>query len=226
MHVNRGESVCVCGDSGSGKTSLLKAVLGFVPISEGVIKVDGVEMTPRNADFVRRKIAWIPQELALPSEWVSDMVRMPFELKANRETGFSMERLLDNFALLGLEEELYHKRVHEVSGGQRQRIMLAVTEVLNKSILIVDEPTSALDPSSCDRVIDFFRSLCGKGMTVLAVSHDKQFAAGCMASFSRPFAKGRRMRVAAMLKAEWTTAMPQAAMVSFTKSKWTTAFRP
>lgn len=56
-----------------------------------------------------------------------------------------MERLLDNFALLGLEEELYHKRVHEVSGGQRQRIMLAVTEVLNKSILIVDEPTSALD---------------------------------------------------------------------------------
>ncbi len=179
LHVNRGESVCVCGDSGSGKTSLLKAVLGFVPISEGVIKVDGVEMTPRNADFVRRKIAWIPQELALPSEWVSDMVRMPFELKANRETGFSMERLLDNFALLGLEEELYHKRVHEVSGGQRQRIMLAVTEVLNKSILIVDEPTSALDPSSCDRVIDFFRSLCGKGMTVLAVSHDKQFAAGC-----------------------------------------------
>ena len=179
LHVNRGESVCVCGDSGSGKTSILKAVLGFVPISEGVIKVDGVEMTPRNADFVRRKIAWIPQELALPSEWVSDMVRMPFELKANRETGFSMERLLDNFALLGLEEELYHKRVHEVSGGQRQRIMLAVTEVLNKSILIVDEPTSALDPSSCDRVIDFFRSLCGKGMTVLAVSHDKQFAAGC-----------------------------------------------
>ena len=179
LHVNRGESVCVCGDSGSGETSLLKAVLGFVPISEGVIKVDEVEMTPRNADFVRRKIAWIPQELALPSEWVSDMVRMPFELKANRETGFSMERLLDNFALLGLEEELYHKRVHEVSGGQRQRIMLAVTEVLNKSILIVDEPTSALDPSSCDRVIDFFRSLCGKGMTVLAVSHDKQFAAGC-----------------------------------------------
>ena len=73
LHVNRGESVCVCGDSGSGKTSLLKAVLGFVPISEGVIKVDGVEMTPRNADFVRRKIAWIPQELALPSEWVSDL---------------------------------------------------------------------------------------------------------------------------------------------------------
>lgn len=57
LHVNRGESVCVCGDSGSGKTSLLKAVLGFVPISEGVIKVDGVEMTPLKCQIlIRRKI--------------------------------------------------------------------------------------------------------------------------------------------------------------------------
>lgn len=179
LHVSRSESVCICGESGSGKTSLLKAIMGFVPISEGIVKVDGVELTSRNADSIRRKIAWIPQELALPSEWVSDMVRMPFELRANRETGFDMKRLLDNFALLGLEEELYHKRVHEVSGGQRQRIMLAVTSLLNKSVLIVDEPTSALDPSSCERVIDFCKRLCRKGMTVLAVSHDKQFAAGC-----------------------------------------------
>lgn len=179
LHVNRGESVCVCGDSGSGKTSLLKAIMGFVPVSEGVVRVDGMELSVHNADLVRRRIAWIPQELALPAEWVSDMARMPFELKANREVGFSTGCLFENFALLGLEKELYHKRVHEVSGGQRQRIMLAVAGLLNKSVLIVDEPTSALDPSSCDRVTSFFKSLCAKGMTILAVSHDKRFATGC-----------------------------------------------
>lgn len=179
LHVNRGESVCVSGQSGSGKTSLLKAILGFVPVSEGSINVDGIVLTPKTADLVRRKIAWIPQELSLPSEWVSEMVRMPFELKANREAGFSKKKLMDNFALLGLEEELYQKRVSEISGGQRQRIMLAVTAMLNKSVLIVDEPTSALDPDSCNRVISFFKLLCSKGMTILAVSHDKQFAAGC-----------------------------------------------
>lgn len=107
------------------------------------------------------------------------MVRIPFELKANREAGFSKERLMDYFVSLGLEEKLYDKRVNEVSGGQRQRIMLAVTALLDKPLLVVDEPTSALDPESCLRVINFFKSLCSKGMTILSVSHDKQFAAGC-----------------------------------------------
>ena len=179
LQVHYGESVCICGGSGSGKSSLLKAVLGFVPLSEGTIKVDGTLLAPRTADHIRKKIAWIPQELALPSEWVSEMVRMPFELKANREAGFSKERLMDYFVSLGLEEKLYDKRVNEVSGGQRQRIMLAVTALLDKPLLVVDEPTSALDPESCLRVINFFKSLCSKGMTILSVSHDKQFAAGC-----------------------------------------------
>lgn len=179
LHVHRGESICICGGSGSGKTSLLKAVLGFIPLSEGSISVDGTLLTHKTVDCIRRKIAWIPQELSLPSEWVSEMVRMPFELKANREAGFKKELLMDYFRLLGLEKELYDKRVNEISGGQRQRIMLAVTALLNKPLLVVDEPTSALDPDSCTRVISFFKSLCGKGMTILSVSHDKQFAAGC-----------------------------------------------
>lgn len=184
LHVHRRESVCICGGSGSGKTSLLKAVLGFVPLSEGTIKVDGTLLTPRTIDHIRRKIAWIPQELALPSEWVSEMVRMPFELKANREAGFSKQRLMEYFSLLGLEKELYDKRVNEVSGGQRQRIMLAVTALLNKPLLIVDEPTSALDSESCLRVIEFFKSLCENGMTILSVSHDRQFATGCHQVFT------------------------------------------
>lgn len=179
LQVQRGESVCICGGSGSGKTSLLKAILGFIPLREGTIMVDGIVLTHKTADPIRRKIAWIPQEAALPLEWVSEMVQMPFELKANRETGFNKERLMEYFTLLGLEKELYDKRVNEVSGGQRQRIMLAVTALLNKPLLIVDEPTSALDPESCLRVIDFFKSLCNKGMTIVSVSHDKQFAAGC-----------------------------------------------
>ena len=55
---------------------MLKAVLGFVPLSEGTIKVDGTLLAPRTADHIRKKIAWIPQELALPSEWVSEMVQI------------------------------------------------------------------------------------------------------------------------------------------------------
>ena len=175
LQVHYGESVCICGGSGSGKSSLLKAVLGFVPLSEGTIKVDGTLLAPRTADHIRKKIAWIPQELALPSEWVSEMVRMPFELKANREAGFNKERLMDYFVSLGLEEKLYDKRVNEVSGGQRQRIMLAVTALLDKPLLVVDEPTSALDPISTSKIEDLAVEL-KKDYTIVMVTHNMQQA--------------------------------------------------
>ena len=157
LQVHYGESVCICGGSGSGKSSLLKAVLGFVPLSEGTIRVDGTLLAPKTADHIRKKIAWIPQELALPSEWVSEMVRMPFELKANREAGFSKERLMDYFVSLGLEEKLYDKRVNEVSGGQRQRLTIARALMRPAPFLILDDSTSALDYLTESRLLAAIR---------------------------------------------------------------------
>ena len=177
--LEKGETACIVGQSGCGKTSLLNAVMGFVPLYEGTIKVGGTLLDKSTIDLVRRQIAWIPQELALPFEWVKEMVSLPFELKVNRSVPFSEERLFMCFDELGLEHELYFKRVNEVSGGQRQRIMLAVAALLNKPLIVIDEPTSALDTGSTDKVLAFFRRQAEKGAAVLAVSHDKDFASGC-----------------------------------------------
>lgn len=174
-----GRTACIVGQSGCGKTSLLNAVMGFVPLREGTIKVGDTLLDKSTIDIVRRQIAWIPQELALPFEWVKEMVALPFDLKINRSAPFSEERLYDYFDELGLEHDLYAKRVNEVSGGQRQRIMLAVAAMLNKPLIIIDEPTSALDAGSTDKVLAFFRRQAEKGAAVLAVSHDKDFASGC-----------------------------------------------
>lgn len=179
MKLEKGETACIVGQSGCGKTSLLNAVMGFVPLYEGTIKVGGTLLDKSTIDLVRRQIAWIPQELALPFEWVKEMVSLPFELKVNRSVPFSEERLFMYFDELGLEHELYFKRVNEVSGGQRQRIMLAVAALLNKPLIVIDEPTSALDTGSTDKVLAFFRRQAEKGAAVLAVSHDKDFASGC-----------------------------------------------
>ena len=179
MKLEKGETACIVGQSGCGKTSLLNAVMGFVPLYEGTIKVGGTLLDKSTIDLVRRQIAWIPQELALPFEWVKEMVSLPFELKVNRSVPFSEERLFMCFDELGLEHELYFKRVNEVSGGQRQRIMLAVAALLNKPLIVIDEPTSALDTGSTDKVLAFFRRQAEKGAAVLAVSHDKDFASGC-----------------------------------------------
>lgn len=179
MKLEKGETACIVGQSGCGKTSLLNAIMGFVTLKEGAIKVGETLLDISTIDAVRRQIAWIPQELALPFEWVKEMVSLPFELKVNRSVPFSEERLYAYFDELGLERDLYSKRVNEVSGGQRQRIMLAVAAMLNKPLIIIDEPTSALDAGSTDKVLAFFRRQAKKGAAVLAVSHDKDFASGC-----------------------------------------------
>ena len=179
MQLHKGETACIAGESGRGKTSLLNAVMGFVPLRKGTITVGDFELTRNTIDTIRRQIAWIPQELALPMEWVKEMVQLPFNLKANRNPPFSLDKLFACFDELGLEEELYDKRVNEISGGQRQRIMIAVATLMQKPLLIVDEPTSALDSDSTDKVLAFFRKRMREGSAILAVSHDQGFAQGC-----------------------------------------------
>lgn len=179
MHLRRGEIASISGSSGCGKTSLLNAILGFIPLQEGRITVNNIVLNKTNIDLIRKQIAWIPQELALPLEWVRDMIQLPFNLKANRATPFSETQLFSCFEELGLERELYHKRVNEISGGQRQRMMIAVASMINKPLIIVDEPTSALDSGSTGKVLAFLRRQTQKGTAILAVSHDKDFAEGC-----------------------------------------------
>lgn len=179
LHLAKGQMACVSGPSGCGKTSLLNAVLGFQPLHEGEIIVNGLRLERSTIDQIRRQMAWIPQELSLPMEWVRDMIQLPFTLRANRAAAFSEEKLFQCFDALGLERSLYRKRVAEVSGGQRQRMMIAAASLMQKPLMVVDEPTSALDADSTGRVLEFFREQAGRGTAVLAVSHDPTFAAGC-----------------------------------------------
>ena len=77
LNLERGKTACIVGQSGCGKTSLLNAVMGFVPLKEGTIKVGDTLLDKSTIDIIRRQIAWIPQELALPFEWVKEMVALP-----------------------------------------------------------------------------------------------------------------------------------------------------
>lgn len=176
MSVDKGEIVCISGESGCGKTSILNAILGFVVVKSGNIVVDNIEMSPVTVDRIRQRIAWLPQELALPSEWVSEMVQLPFSLKANRNLKYNKEKLLECFRIIGLNDDLLNKRVAEISGGQRQRIMIAISSLLDKPLIIADEPTSALDAASASKVMNFFRLQAQNGKAILLVSHDKQVA--------------------------------------------------
>ena len=96
--LKEGVVACIRGNSGCGKTTLLKAILGFLPLDEGVISCNGEPINAESAEIFRGKMTYIPQELALPSETVADMVKLPFTLKANKEKKYS--KSIRNISLL------------------------------------------------------------------------------------------------------------------------------
>ena len=104
---------------------------------------------------------------------------MPFSFKCNKDKSVTDDMWFDAFASLGLEKGIMNKRLNEISGGQRQRMMLAVVAMLDKDVIILDEPTSALDAESVKLVIGFVKNLKERDKTILAVTHDANFAAVC-----------------------------------------------
>ena len=174
-----GQVVCISGDSGCGKTSLLRAILGFLPLEEGHVSIDGELLTPAAAGEFRKFMAYVPQDLAMPMETVEEMVKMPFALKANISTPFSKKRLMEEWQKLDLDSELYDKKVSELSGGQRQRIIISTLGLLQKPIVLADEPTSALDAHTTALVLAYFKALAAGGATVITVSHAPAFTDGC-----------------------------------------------
>lgn len=179
LTVKSGEWLCVTGESGCGKTSLLRAVLGFLPLDTGSIFISGKQLSPHTVDFIRKQTAYVPQELFLPTESVEEMLLLPFNLKANKGRHLSKDRLLGLWATLGLQPDLLHRKVTQLSGGQRQRIILSMEALLGKPLMIVDEPTSALDDESVTKVAALFRSLSQDGTALLSVSHNRYFLSAC-----------------------------------------------
>lgn len=174
-----GEMVCIVGESGVGKSSLLSAMLGMQPLAAGHISIDGELLTPASAEAFRRFIAYVPQNLSIPAETVKELVAWVFEIKVNANKRWAKAQLLDEWSKLRLEPKLYDCKASELSGGERQRVMISICGLLKKPIVIVDEPTSALDPVSAEAVTQYLKNIANGGATVIMASHNMQLAQQC-----------------------------------------------
>ena len=179
LNLKSGEWACLTGESGCGKTSLLRMVLGFLPLESGRVWEGGLELTSHTVERIRQQTVYVPQRMLPMAESVEEMVRLPFELKANRGVAFSEESLFRLWELLGLESSLFRRKAGQLSGGQQQRIMLSAAALLGKPLWLADEPTSALDEESTGRVAALFRRAADGGAAVLTASHNKAFMAAC-----------------------------------------------
>ena len=177
--IARGSFVCIVGTSGCGKTSLLKAFLGLAPLSKGSMKVGEYMLSEQTCILIRRQVAYLPQDLALPYDTVFEAVCHVLRMGGLRYDRSMASLLRENLEKLGLDADLLDRRMVEISGGQRQRLILAALALLDRAVWLLDEPTAALDGDSRDYVIDFLNGQQRQGKTIVAVSHDPGFAAQC-----------------------------------------------
>ncbi len=155
------------GESGSGKSTILRLLLGFHHPKEGSIDFNSSDENPQT---IRQKTAWLPQDLNLGSGSVNEVMDKPFEFAANKSSQQNAaEQKVNTLRALGLDEDILKKEFRDLSTGQRQRVGLAICHLLDKPLLLLDEPTSALDKASKQLAANLL--LDGK-RTILSTSHD------------------------------------------------------
>jgi polar amino acid transport system ATP-binding protein/putative ABC transport system ATP-binding protein len=179
FRASQGETVCVQGVSPLACTHLLRCLLGFEPLSEGFISIDGSVLSPASAATFRRLMAYVPRELLLPYPSMAQAARAPFRLKANARQAFSTEALLKEWQLLGLPSSLLDKQPAQLTDSQRLRAALASASLLGKSILLVDAPPTRPDSAAAQFIDNYLHQLASRGTAVVAVSADDVFAASC-----------------------------------------------
>jgi phospholipid/cholesterol/gamma-HCH transport system ATP-binding protein len=172
--VGQGEILGIAGGSGSGKSVLLKSMIGLHPPTEGEVRIDGEPVSMLSACKTAHLLGVLFQEGALFSSLnVAQNVMLP--LREHTRLKEEDQRIIARFklALTGLPEDAAEKNPSELSGGMMRRAALARALALDPKILFLDEPTSGLDPINASAFDTLIREL-NKGLraTVVLVTHD------------------------------------------------------
>lgn len=167
--VNSGEIVGFLGPNGAGKSTTMKIITGFIPASEGEVKVCGLPVDVDSLD-TRRKIGYLPEHNPL---YLDMYVKEYLEFVGNiYKIKNVRQRVEEMVKAVGLEVE-QGKKIGMLSKGYRQRVGLAAAIIHDPEVLILDEPTSGLDPNQLVEIRDLIKSI-GKKKTVMLSTHIMQ----------------------------------------------------
>ncbi|HEV8574408.1 MAG TPA: ATP-binding cassette domain-containing protein, partial [Dehalococcoidia bacterium] len=175
LSIYPGEFVAIVGGSGAGKTSLLHALSGFVPATDGTVRYNGVSLYD-NVDLFRPVLGYVPQDdIVHPELTVERTLYYGAKLRLPKDTRPQelQERIEEAIASVGLTERR-HTEVRRLSGGQRKRVSVALELLARPRALFLDEPTSGLDPALEGRMMSLFRDLAEAGATVIVSTHVTQ----------------------------------------------------
>lgn len=175
LQIDPGEFVFLIGQTGSGKSSLLKIIYGDLHITNGygqVADFDLKKLTDKDVPFLRRKLGIVFQDFQLLTDRTVEQ-NLEFVLKATgwKDQKLISERILDVLEKVGLRSKI-KKMPHELSGGEQQRVVIARALLNDPEIILADEPTGNLDPDTSEEIVTLLKQISQAGTAVLMASHD------------------------------------------------------
>ena len=175
LEIPEGDFVCITGESGKGKTTLLNIIGMLEPADSGTLIIDGVENPKLNSRAGRRMIQdsmfYVFQNYGLVED---KTVKYNLSVAAYFMEHKNNEILENALIKVGLGPEFMNKKVYTLSGGEQQRCALARLYLKKHKIILADEPTGSLDPMNREKVMEIFQNINESGKTVLIVTHDKE----------------------------------------------------
>ena len=180
LTVARGETLAVLGRSGTGKSVLLKIIIGLQKPDAGSVSIHGLEITRLNLDKlneIRKKMGFLFQQAALyDSLTVEENVAFPLKHNTKMPESERRDRVKELLKGVGMEGDL-KKMPSDISGGMQKRVGLARALALDPDILLLDEPTAGLDPITASEIDDLILKLHKqREMASIVVTHDLQSA--------------------------------------------------
>lgn len=172
--IDRGEVLSLVGGSGTGKTVLLRQILGLETPAKGTINVLGQPVAQLGAKGAASRVGMLFQHGALFSAFsVLENIAFPLRELRSLPAPLIRDAALVKLQMVGLGPEHAHKMPSDLSGGMVKRVALARALIMDPPLLLLDEPTAGLDPDSSDGFCTLLRSLHRElGLTVVMVTHD------------------------------------------------------
>jgi cell division transport system ATP-binding protein len=175
LQISPGEFVFLIGQTGSGKSSLLKVIYGELNIANGQGQVAGFDLrkvTDKDIPFLRRKLGIVFQDFQLLTDRTIEE-NLEFVLKATgwKDKKLISTRILDVLEKVGLRSKI-KKMSHELSGGEQQRVVIARALLNDPELILADEPTGNLDPDTSEDIVTLLKQISQSGTAVLMASHD------------------------------------------------------